>query len=99
MQDALDLVFEFEFDEKTAFEAEARGYWGHSKVRLEDGSLCPVVFYDPVRLAQDLEEESLQGRPFLAEKGLIVVKDVTLANMRRAVEELNKEGFFESALE
>jgi hypothetical protein len=58
--------------------------------------LHPVFFYDTVRLSQDLEEETKSGRPFIAEKGMIVVNDVTLANMMGAIRWLAKHGFFDS---
>ncbi len=82
------------FGEREAFEAEARGYLSHAVVQLPEGSV-PVVFYDVVRLGQDLEEESKAGLPFIAEPGLIVLESVTRANMEAAVERLFDEGFFE----
>jgi hypothetical protein len=88
------LHFDIPFDARAAFEAEARGYWGHCTVELADGSMHPVAFYDAIRLGQDLDEECRQGRPFLAEKGLIVLQEVTKENMERAVTALAKEGFF-----
>jgi len=91
----LKLQFSCEFDERTAEEAHDRGYWGHSFVKLPNGETHPVVFYDAIRLAQDLEEEAAQGRPFIAERGLVVLESVTLHNMVAAVERLAAEGFFE----
>lgn len=88
------LQFSYPFDDRTAVEAEHRGYWGHSFVELPNGEKRPVVFYDATRLAQDLEEEAVQGRPFLAERGLIVLQSVTLHNMSKAVKRLAEEGFF-----
>jgi hypothetical protein len=88
------LRFSYPFDERTAVEAEDRGYWGHSFVELPNGETRPVVFYDATRIAQDLKEETVQGRPFIAERGLIVLEAVTLHNMSKAVERLAGEGFF-----
>lgn len=88
------LRFLCPFGEQEAYEAEARGYWGHSLVEL-DGGVVPVVFYDPVRLQQDLEEETKAGRPFIAEPGLVVVESVTLVNMQFAVQTLYEEKFFD----
>lgn len=88
------LRFSYPFDERTAVEAEHRGYWGHSFVEFPNGETHPVVFYDATRLAQDLEEEAIQGRAFIAERGLIVLQTVTLQNMMVAVERLADEGFF-----
>ena len=36
------------------------------------------MFYDPVRLQQDLEEEVKAGRPLIAEPGMIVIPEITL---------------------
>lgn len=88
------LCFEYEFDERTAAETEMRGYWGHSHVVLADGTIIPVTFYDPGRLAQDLEEEAKHGRPFIAETNLIVLESVTRQNMEAAIKQLDAEGFF-----
>jgi hypothetical protein len=90
------LVFEEAFDERRAFEATARGYLGDTVVELPDGTCYAVVFYDPVRLQQDLEEELAQGNPYIAEPGMIVVPEVTLGNMEQAVANLYREGFFSS---
>lgn len=90
------LVFTHPFDEREAFEAEARGYLGHVIVELADGARIPVVFYEPVRLGQDLEEEAKFGNPFIAEPGMIVVEAITLDNMEEAVGKLFQEGFFDS---
>lgn len=90
------LVFKYLFDEAAAFDAEARGYLAYASVELSDGNRYPVVFYDPVRLQQDLEVEMSQGRAFIAEPGMIVVPEVTMARMQDAVERLLQIGFFDS---
>ena len=95
MLNSPQLCFHVPFDERTAYEVEMRGYWSHSFVKFDDGSCRDVVFYDPVRLAQDLEEETTQGRPFIAEKRLIVLNSVTVEEMQKAVNCLAKEGFFD----
>ncbi len=89
------LVFKYPFDEAAAYDAEARGYLAYASVELSDGRRYPVVFYDPVRLQQDLEVEADEGRAFIAEPGMIVVPEVTLARMQDAVERLFQAGFFD----
>lgn len=89
------LTFTYTFGEREAFEAEARGYCGYAVAELADGAAIPVVFYDAVRLRQDLETMTEHGRPFIAEPCLIVVASVTLENMELAIERLAEEGFFE----
>ena len=88
------LLFDYTFDEMVALDVQDRGFWEHSKVQLENYSLHPIVFYCPTRLAQDLEEDARHGRPFVIEKGLIVVQSVTRENMERAVSVAAREGFF-----
>ena len=88
------LIFECEYDERLAYEAESRGHLGEVIVELADGSKHPVFFYDGVRLLQDLDAESNRGRSFIAERGMIVLKAITKDSMQNAVNQLAKEGFF-----
>jgi hypothetical protein len=90
------LIFKYPFDEAAAYDAEARGYLAYAAVEMNDGTRYPVVFYDPVRLQQDLLVEAEQGRAFIAEPGMIVVPEVTLARMQDAIARLFQNGFFDS---
>ena len=90
------LVIKYPLDEAAAYDAEARGYLAYASVELNDGTRYPVAFYDPVRLQQDLEVEAGEGRAFIAEPGMIVVPEVTLARMQDAIERLFQNGFFDS---
>lgn len=90
------LIFEYEFSPQLAYEAEARGYLGGVTVVMADGTRHPVFFYSPTRLLQDLEAETELGRPYVAERGMIVVNTVTYENMLRAVRDLTSEGFFDT---
>jgi hypothetical protein len=89
------LVFVHDFSERDAIEAQDRGYLSHVLAEIDGVRLYPVVFYDPVRLQQDLEEMSGHGRAFVCEPGLIVLPDVTLEAMQAAVQRLAQEGFFD----
>jgi len=91
-----ELIFEGEFDEREAMECRDRGYRSHVWVELAEGRRYPVVFYDVTRLQQDLQEEMKSGDGFIAEPGLIVLPEVTLENMKKAVCRLAEEGFFEA---
>ena len=88
------LHIEDDADGRRLFEATDRGYLAGVSVELADGSRHPVFFYDPVRLVQELEDDTKRGRAFIAEKGMIVVNDVTLDSMTAAVRELARQGFF-----
>src|ERR1044071_714377 len=89
------LVFDVTFDAQEAYEAEARGFLPYASVVLPSGATIPVVFWDPVRLQQHLEDEVAAGRPYVAEPGMIVLESITLANMERAVQLLFDEGYFD----
>ena len=90
-----ELFFNQGFDERTAFEAELKGYYGNALVQLPAGTRFKVCFYDPIRLAQDLERGQESGEVCIAEPGLIVVPRVTLHYMERAVASLFKNGYFD----
>jgi hypothetical protein len=89
------LVFVREFSEADAAEARDRGYLSHVLVEVDGQRLYPVVFYDPVRLQQDLEVSARHGRAFVADPGMIVLPDITLEAMQAAVQSLCQDGFFE----
>ncbi len=90
------LVFDGGFNQRDAEEAVSGGYRSHVWAELQDGSLHRLTFYDPVRLSQMLEDETVLGRPFVADQGLIVVREVTRENMEFAVRLLVEEGFFKT---
>jgi hypothetical protein len=79
------LLFSLGFDERNAFEAV---------VQIPSVEKFTVSFYDPVRLALDLETAILNtGRFALLRR--IVIPRVTLDCMRQAAEKLFKEGYFD----
>ena len=92
--EGVKLVFLHTFDDLAAREARDRGYLSHVCVELEDGSKYPVIFYDPVRLKQDLEEVTRIGHPCVADPGMIVIPEVTREYMNKAITILAQEGFF-----
>lgn len=90
------LIFEGGFDDREALESKDRGYRSHVWAEFADGERFRLVFYDATRLRQDLDDESKEGNPYIAEAGLIVLQEVTKENMELAVARLFDEGFFES---
>ena len=90
------LRFAREFSDQDAFEAQSRGYLSHVLVELGENCLYPLFFYDAVRLQQDLEERARLGHAFVADPGMIVLPEITRDAMRHAVEQLSREGFFDS---
>lgn len=92
------LHFKHGFDSAQQADAEARGWLGDVIAESHDGRRYPVVFWDAVRLAQDLEAEQQFDRPFIADPGMIVLPLVTMANMQAAVDRLELEHFFDRLL-
>ncbi len=92
---AVIVLFHEDFDEQAAFEMPSRGYLSHSVVQLADGSRYPVFFIDPVRLGQELEDRREAGQPYFAEVNLIVLPEVTVEAIQKAVEALAAEGYFQ----
>ena len=88
------LLFTCDFDERTAFDVELKGWFEAAFVRLPNGVEIPLAFRDTARLAQDLEVEVASGRYCIAEPVLIVVPRVTKDYMSAAVRQLFEEGFF-----
>lgn len=88
------LMFPLGWDERAACEMEWKG-WVWAAVRLANGSIIEVSFYDPVRLSQDLASEQESGNVCIADPGLIVVPSVTVQYMREAVRQLQRSGYFE----
>ncbi len=94
IQQKFELVFPDWFGEKEKWEAESRGYLSHVIVKLNSSSY-DVVFYDCVRLAQDMEyHRTEQGGGCIAEPGLIILDAVTVPNITRAVTTLVDGGYF-----
>ena len=88
------IVFPDGFDERAEYEMPLRGCLINAFVELEDGTRYAVELVDPVRLAQDLEENLKHDIPCYAEPGLIVLPTVTVAAIDNAVRFLHRQGFF-----
>ena len=88
------VVFPDWYNECAAYEAAAKGWLHGVEVHLDDGSRIQLEFYDPVRLQQTIDDDLHAGRTCFAIPGLIVIPDVTTAEIQRAVAELFEAGFF-----
>ena len=69
---------------------DAKGWCSGSRLVVA-GKRYPLTFYDPVRLSQEIENK-LEDGDFFFEPNLVIVKQVTRANMERAVDELVQSG-------
>lgn len=74
-----------------AWEVEAKG-WFPADVAVRDGGVHQVIFYDPVRLRQDVEADLAESRPATFAR-LVVVERVTATAMTHAVANLPAEFF------
>lgn len=90
------LIFPSGFDERSREEMPLRGYLSNALVELQDGSCYPVEFIDPVRLAQEVQDYVRLNIPCYAEPGLIILPEVTLEHIEKAVQHLYDRGFFAS---
>ncbi len=73
--------------------AESKGWLGGSIV-LIDGRRIPVTFYDPARLAQNVEA-AVRTRGYFSEGALVVVPSITRANIEKAVAAIAEQGWSE----
>lgn len=95
MMEQPKLVFTEAYDEHLAFEIEQKGWCGIGIVELPNGARIKLSFYDPVRLAQDLESDLSFGDVCVAEPGMVVIPKVTREYMEKAVSQLFKSGYFD----
>lgn len=89
---AYELIFPPEFLEYE-YEYEAKGYLSGARI-VAGEQYADVVFYEPVRLGQDIAEEIADGG-YLAFTNLVVVPHVTKDALIHAVELLAEADFAE----
>lgn len=82
------------YDERIEYEMAEKGYLPGSIVELADGSRYELTFYDPVRLAQNVERLAACGIPFVIAANTVVVPEVTRTAIQHAVEHLVRQGHF-----
>ncbi len=86
------LAFAHDVDDR---DMAPHGYRGDAVVELADGDAFPVYFYEPDAVREELEARSKSGfGPFVAEPGLVIVPEITVANMKSSVLELIEVGYF-----
>jgi hypothetical protein len=90
------VVFPDGYDERREWETPAKGWLSGVEVHLADGRRYALTFYDPVRLTQTLEDDARAGRPYFAERGLVVLLEVSTAAIKAAVPGLVRDGFLDS---
>ena len=92
------VTYLYDDDARTEFEAEQRGYRGHVQVELADGRKFDLVFYNAVRLAQDIRRRAETGDIYFVEPTMVVVPAVTTEHINRAVQTMYMGGYFDRML-
>ncbi len=91
----MKITYPIEWDDRDQFERPAKGWLNDVVVTLENGAVHTLSFYDPVRLAQELESEVNSGKAGIIEKGLLVVPEVTKENIEKVIYQAFEEHYFE----
>jgi hypothetical protein len=86
------LVFAHDVNDR---DMAPHGYRGDVVVELGDSEAFPVYFYDPEAIREELDGRIRSGfGRFVAEPGLVVIPEITLAAMKSSVLELIEIGYF-----
>jgi hypothetical protein len=86
------LVFAHDVNDR---DMAPHGYRGDAVVELADGEAFPVYFYEPNAVREELDARIRDGfGRFVAEPGLVVIPEITLAGMKSSVLELIEVGYF-----
>ena len=91
----MDIEFPTNWNDLESFEISSKGWLGGVRALAKTGDVFELTFYDPVRLSQGIEDEHKSGKIGFVERGLIVVPEVTKQNIELAIEQAEKEGYFE----
>jgi len=91
----MKVLYPIEWDAKDYFEQAAKGWLSGVIVQQTDGKEHVLTFYDPARLAQEIESELGEGKSGFIEQGLIVIPEVTKENIEKAIQQAKNEGYFQ----
>jgi hypothetical protein len=93
----VDLVLPEDFDELFALEMHMRGYITETRARKAGGDVYPITFYQPARVYTELMGQTRDGHYpcWLEDIPVGLLPEITLEQMRAAVEYLDVSGFFE----
>jgi len=94
VEKSITILFPPDYDAQSEFETPLRGYLSEVEVELE-GLRYRLFFIDPVRLEQELKANIVSGRSYFAEANLIVLPEVSTEAIKKAVEGLARDGFFQ----
>jgi hypothetical protein len=89
------VLFPEDYDAQGEYETPFRGYLSDVIVQTRDGSRYRLFFIDPTRLQQELAEQTATGRAYFTEPNLVVLPEVTTESIRRTVDGLVRDGYFQ----
>lgn len=89
------LFFSIELDDRAVWEIELKGWFEGASAKLSTGRDIPLSFWDPIRLQQEVTAAFASGKHCFTEPMLVILPSVTPQNMKQAIEELSKQGFFD----
>lgn len=81
------------FDQLDWNMADSKGYIEDIVVQVSPGHEVAVTFYDPIRLAQDIEAELNEGASSLSWLRLVVVKEISMGALQAAIDAAPSEFF------
>lgn len=86
------LVFAHDVDDR---DIAPRGYRGDATVEFASGEVFPLYFYEPTAVREELDGRTKWefGR-FVAEPGLVIIPEISVANMKSVVAQLIDIGYF-----
>src|SRR4051812_22137387 len=80
-----NITFPEGFDERAEAEMQLKG-WIIVYVEIEPDRKVELYVSDMVRLKQDIEDALRNGEPCFTQPGLVVVPEVTVPNIKRALD-------------
>ncbi|GGN27806.1 hypothetical protein GCM10010842_00990 [Deinococcus daejeonensis] len=99
VKDNVKLVLPEDFDDAWLADITAREYFPEAIVSDVSGNRYRLFFITSLRLSQELKitiEKGIQN--WFSEPGLVVVDEIDLNTIRRAINGLWEEGYFNSLL-
>ena len=94
IEKSITVQFPADYDAQSEFETPLRGYLSEVEVEVE-GLRYRLFFIDPVRLGKELKSNVESGRAYFAEANLVVLPEVSTEAIKKAVDGLARDGFFQ----
>lgn len=91
---AVKLIFPAEGFQCQLGDADERGFLSHVLVEIDGTDFYPVCFYSIGELAGELREDPRYPDKVVAEIGMIVLPELSLDRMEKAVQWLCEKGYF-----